>query len=184
MKETVTVSGFTIEYELEYKNVRRMNLRIRPDGSIRVSAGKSVSKARVEQFVISKAAWIRRTQQVVLERNQRPQQPYFEESEICGVILEFCRQVYPYFQARGVAMPVVKFRKMVSCWGNCRAQKGILTFNKNLCLAPPACIDYVVKHEFTHFLQPNHSKAFYEELEKICPDWKQCRAQLKEIRLR
>ncbi len=184
MKQQVTVGDRTIEYELEYKNVRRMNLRIRRDGSVYVSVGKGVSKALIEQFVASKAALIQRAQQAVLNREQTPTQRYFEESEICDVILESCRRIYPYFQAKGVKEPTIKFRNMVSCWGNCRAERGILTFNKNLCFAPKECIDYVVMHEFTHFLQPNHSKAFYEELEKICPDWKQCRKKLKEIHLR
>ena len=72
---------------------------------------------------------------------------------------------------------------MVSQWGNCRAEKGILTFNTNLVYAPYECIDYVVLHEFTHFLQQNHSAQFYRELEKVCPDWKALKTRLKEINL-
>ena len=34
-----------------------------------------------------------------------------------------------------------------------------------------SCIEYVVVHEFTHFLQPNHSKKFYQQLAMFMPDW-------------
>ena len=49
----------------------------------------------------------------------------------------------------------------------------MLTFNTLLIEAPVECIEYVVAHEFTHFLEANHSKNFYNKLEKIIPDWKQ-----------
>ena len=75
-------------------------------------------------------------------------------------------------------------RKMVSQWGNCNSQKGILTFNINLMYAPPECVKYVAVHEFTHFLQPNHSDKFYKELSKVCPEWKNFRQKLKNIRIR
>ena len=39
--------------------------------------------------------------------------------------------------------------------------------------APMACIEYVVVHEFTHFLQPNHSRKFYEQLSMFLPDWQE-----------
>ncbi len=113
-----------------------------------------------------------------------PQKQYVTEEVICDVISEICKKVYPYFQKRGVAYPEIKFRSMVSRWGSCHPTKGILTFNTNLMYAPPACIEYVVLHEFTHFFQANHSNEFYEELAKVCPDWKEHRKRLKEISIR
>jgi len=73
---------------------------------------------------------------------------------------------------------------MVSCWGSCNPKKGVLTFNTYLMYAPPECIKYVVLHEFTHFLQANHSKKFYGELEKVSPQWRECKEQLREINIR
>jgi predicted metal-dependent hydrolase len=64
---------------------------------------------------------------------------------------------------------------MVSRWGSCQPRENILCFNTALIEAPVECIEYVVAHEFTHFLEANHSKSFYNKLEKIIPDWKQRR---------
>ena len=83
-----------------------------------------------------------------------------------------------------IKYPEIKFRKMVSRWGSCNPQKGILTFSTYLMYAPSDCIKYVVLHEFTHFLQANHSKKFYDELEKICPQWKVFKNKLRDVSIR
>lgn len=45
--------------------------------------------------------------------------------------------------------------------------------NKRLLEAPRNCIEYVVMHEFCHFIHPNHSKHFYSFLAMLMPDWKE-----------
>lgn len=174
----------TIKYELRYKNVKNINLRISEDGKISVSAGRWVSQKKIEDFLISKEGFIIRALEKIKKRESVAAIEYFSEEEICDVILNLCEKVYPYFRDRGIAYPQIKFRRMVSQWGNCRSKKGILTFNKNLMYAPYECIEYVVMHEFTHFLQPNHSKLFYDELGKVCNDWKERREKMKSIYLK
>ena len=52
-------------------------------------------------------------------------------------------------------------------------RKGIITLNKRLLEAPRYCIEYVVMHEFCHFIHPDHSKHFYAFLTMLMPDWKE-----------
>ncbi len=73
-----------------------------------------------------------------------------------------------------------RVRAMTSRWGSCRAQGGAVTFNVCLAELPVACALYVAAHEFTHFLQPNHSAAFYAELSRVLPDWAERRALLRQ----
>ena len=87
-------------------------------------------------------------------------------------IEQISRSVYPYFEKLGEAYPNIKFRKMKSQWGSCNAKKGVLTFNTLLIHTPLSCIEYVVVHEFSHFLVFDHSKKFYETVENVIPDWK------------
>ena len=42
-------------------------------------------------------------------------------------------------------------------------------------------IDYVIVHELCHFLQANHSRYFYNEIEKRIPNYKECIRRLKEV---
>lgn len=88
---------------------------------------------------------------------------------------ELIAQLYPKFKSFGIPYPKeIRFKKMVSCWGNCRSDRRILTFNTHLVQLPKECIEMVVCHEFTHFLHSNHSKSFYSQLSKIMPSWKEC----------
>ncbi len=174
----------TIKYELQYKKVKNINLRISAGGKISVSANRWVSQRNIENFLISKENFIIRALEKCKKKAHVPLKQYFAEEEICGVIQKIFDEVYPYFKEKGIEYPQIKFRRMVSQWGNCRKERGILTFNKNLMYAPYDCIEYVVMHEFTHFLQPNHSQLFYNELSKICPDWKDRRSILKTICLK
>lgn len=173
-----------IQYNLQYKKVKNINLRIKPDGTIHVSANKRVSENVIDEFIISKTDFILHALKKYEQMSEKSQKQFFEENEIRNVIRGLCEKVYPYYEKRDIKYPQIKFRKMVSRWGSCHPSKGILTFNINLIYAPPECVEYVVLHEFTHFLQANHSSEFYAELAKVCPDWKAYRKKLKEISIR
>lgn len=86
---------------------------------------------------------------------------------------EIILKIYPVFQKYGVLMPRLRIRNMETRWGSCMAKKGIITLNKRLLEAPHNCIEYVVMHEFCHFIHPNHSKQFYAFLTMLMPDWRQ-----------
>lgn len=90
-----------------------------------------------------------------------------------------CREIYRYFEKYNVEFPQIRFRSMVSRWGSCQAKRKVLTFNLRLIEMPKICVEYVVLHEFVHFLQTNHSKRFYALMTMFMPDWKE-RAQLLE----
>lgn len=86
-----------------------------------------------------------------------------------------CRQVYPAFERLGVAWPEIRIRSMVSRWGSCQPANGVLTFARQLAEVPESCAEYVVVHEFAHFIHPDHSPAFHAFLSEMMPDWKERR---------
>ena len=89
------------------------------------------------------------------------------------VFSEIILEIYPVFQKYGVPMPTLRIRDMETRWGSCLAKKRAITLNKRLLEAPRNCIEYVVMHEFCHFIHPNHSKHFYSFLAMLMPDWKE-----------
>ncbi len=181
MIKSIEMAGESIRYDFQCKKVKNINLRIKPDGSISVSANRRVSERVIEDFLRSKESFILNALKKIDDRKSKALVRYFDDAEIRQVIMNFCKSIYPHFEKRGVGFPQIKFRKMKTQWGNCHPQKGVLTFNTRLAYAPPECIKYVVAHELTHFLQPNHSPLFYSELEKVMPDWKARRQRLKDI---
>ncbi len=177
------LGGRKVPYVLVRKKVKNINARIKPDGVVYVSASSLVPRKAVEACLLSKEEFILRALDKTATNTVTPM-AYFTEEELKVFIKAYCQKVYPYYKERGIPYPEIRFRRMVSRWGSCHTEKGILTFSTYLMYAPEECIRYVVLHEFSHFFVPNHSAAFYAELIKVCPDYKAQRKKLKEIRIR
>lgn len=230
---TVKVNEKEIHYQLERKPVKNLNLRIRSDRSIYVSANSAVPIDEIDLFVISKASYIsdaiERFNEMAKYKPQPKQYVSGETFYIQGralrlqvsksekdmissdgiyiflsvkdpdnfdkkrrmvnrflnkqcrlVFEEIIHSIYPVFEKYGVSYPNLRIRNMETRWGTCLAKKGIITLNKRLLEAPRNCIEYVVMHEFCHFIHPNHSKRFYSFLTMLMPDWKERKALLEK----
>src|SRR5690554_3687311 len=61
-EHTIEYSNKTINFQLEYKNIKNMNISVKPDQTIYVSAPVNATYDRVETFVKEKARWILKQQ--------------------------------------------------------------------------------------------------------------------------
>lgn len=84
-----------------------------------------------------------------------------------------------YAPLMGVTPASVKITSARTRYGSCSGKNG-LCFSLYLMEKSPRAIDYVVVHELAHILQHNHSPAFYREIEKILPDYRQRIKELKK----
>ncbi|MCI7617901.1 MAG: M48 family metallopeptidase [Firmicutes bacterium] len=189
-ERTVCAGEKNIKYILERKQVKNINMRVRPDGSVRVSAGPWADASQIDDFVLSKAEFILKAMKR-FENMAEAEEKYQEElvkakagreSLLADVSLftEILDEFYPLFVPYGVKKPKLRVRTMKSCWGSCLVNKGIITLNRKLLMKPRECIEYVVVHELCHFIHPNHSKQFYGFMEQFMPDWKERKARLNE----
>ena len=78
-----------------------------------------------------------------------------------------------------IPIPTLKIKPMKSRWGVCNTKTKCITLNLDLFRYDIKCLDYVAVHELAHFLEPNHSKAFWSIVEKYCPDYKEIKKILK-----
>jgi predicted metal-dependent hydrolase len=78
----------------------------------------------------------------------------------------------------GVKYNKVKINRARTRWGSC-SPRGNLNFNIRLIMAPEPVIDYVVVHELCHLKEMNHSRRFWNIVERYCPDWRTRREWLE-----
>lgn len=55
-------------------------------------------------------------------------------------------------------------------WGSC-GKNNVLYFNWRLLQLPIRLVDYVLVHELIHLAEPNHTREFWQALERVLPDW-------------
>lgn len=231
----VACENGAISYQLTRKKVKNVNLRIKPDGSVLVSANSRVPVAFIDDFIRQKQEFIlsalakyeekRELYQDTLKKyisgenytlfgkNLRlkveesknevvytdgiyiflkvKDKENFRHKEILmtewlkkyqtAVFQELISQTYAKFQKYDVPFPTLKIKTMKSRWGSCQPQKGIITLNSRLTEAPRDSVEYVVVHEFAHFIHPNHSKQFWDFVTMLMPDWKERKKALEKI---
>lgn len=78
-----------------------------------------------------------------------------------------------------IPIPNLKIRKMKTRWGVCNTKNHNVTLNLELCRYNIACLDYVIVHELSHFIEANHSKKFWAVVEKYYPNYKTVRKSLR-----
>ena len=157
-------------------------LQIR-EGEILVRAPRRASTGVIREFVDSHGAWIAKT----MERQSRQTVPKMldeaERKRLRQRAGEMIRERVEYYAPKmGVTYNRIFIKEQKTRWGSC-SSSGNLNFNWKLILIDEELLDYVVVHELAHRKQMNHSPQFWQEVEKILPDYKERRRRLKEFRL-
>ena len=80
-----------------------------------------------------------------------------------------------------IPIPNLKIRKMKSRWGVCNIKNHNVTLNLELSKYNIEALDYVIVHELSHFIYPNHSKNFWLLVAKYYPKYKEIRKYLKNV---
>lgn len=92
---------------------------------------------------------------------------------------KICQRVIWYTQKRGFKYKQIKISNAQKRWASC-SHLGNLNFSWRLVMAPPPVIDYVVIHELVHLTEKNHSRAFWNKVRLLMPEYKQHQNWLKK----
>ncbi len=85
-----------------------------------------------------------------------------------------------YFAPKvGVDPSGIQIRDLGYRWATCNAE-GVLSFHWKCMMARPSVIDYLVVHELCHLRLNNHSDAFWNEVDKILPDYQARKSWLRK----
>lgn len=145
------------------------------------------------------AVWPIRGQSLVLTLESGPERVFIRgdalvvqqtpgsQSPVVSLLDDFLKQsAAQYLRARvahwSAVMEVnpsqVKFRRYRARWGSCSAS-GVVSFHWPIIQAPDWVSDYLVVHELAHLRHFDHSKAFWQTVSAVIPDWKTARQWLK-----
>lgn len=72
----------------------------------------------------------------------------------------------------------VEIRELPTRWASC-TPAGNIYFNWKCVMAPMVVLDYLIIHELVHLEHPNHSRAFWDKVSTICPNYQQQETWLK-----
>ena len=86
---------------------------------------------------------------------------------------------YYHLFEENIPIPNLKIRKMTSRWGVCNIKNHNVTLNLELSKYNIECLNYVIVHELSHFIHPNHSKDFWLLVSKYYPNYKEVRKYLR-----
>ncbi len=79
------------------------------------------------------------------------------------------------------AVQRVTVRNQKSRWGSC-SRRGTVSLNWRLIQTPVLVRDYIILHELAHLRQMNHSARFWQEVERLCPEYRVAENWLKTNR--
>lgn len=207
---------------VRHPRARRYLLRLRPDGTARVTIprGGNLSEARAfversrgwleEQFQRLQsqprlpAAWhpgteiLFRGERVCLEAGDAGQirfgsenlavadlaadlRPAIEEHLRGLAARELPPRVLDFAARHQLTVRRVTVRNQKSRWGSC-SRRGAISLNWRLVQMPESVRDYIILHELAHLKQMNHSARFWQEVERLCLDYRAAEDWLKTHR--
>ncbi|MBQ1307470.1 MAG: M48 family metallopeptidase [Erysipelotrichaceae bacterium] len=98
-----------------------------------------------------------------------------KQAEVFFNQYQYILEDYGYHQ-----IPEISCRVMSSKWGVCYTRKNKIVISSYLIHYPLDCLEYIVLHELTHFIIPNHSRRFYDIIERNMPEYKTSQKKLKQ----
>ena len=205
------------------RRARRYILRLRPDGTARVTVPRGGVIAEARRFAERNAAWLERQ---LLRQALHPLRPIswpagteilFRGGRVrleagangqSGVVC-FGGEAVPVAAATGDLRPAIErhlrqlaarelpprvlelaalhnlpvrrvtVRNQRSRWGSC-SRRGTISLNWRLVQAPGFVRDYLVLHELAHLKEMNHSRRFWIEVARLCPNYREAERWLKQ----
>ncbi|MGN0354365.1 MAG: M48 family metallopeptidase [Muricoprocola sp.] len=166
-------------------NRKTVSIQVNADLTVTVRAPRRASSKEIDRILRENESWIVKH----IEEMKRKQALYGSEEityltkdeiqELADKASAYIpRRVEHFSKQMGVNYGRITIRNQRTRWGSC-SSKGNLNFNCILMLTPPEVIDYVVVHELCHRKEMNHSKAFWNEVEKVLPNYKEAVQWLK-----
>jgi predicted metal-dependent hydrolase len=187
-------------YHVEKRKVRHARISVDHELRVKIVIPMRYTRAHLDVLLLEKKAWIAkqvahfvraRLNAVKLEAGEllylgEPLRVDFDTTNATLTEAWYRAQAKQLIFARvaelatqfGYSYNRLFIRGSKTRWGSCSMKKN-LSFNWRLINTPPFVIDYLILHELAHTVVFNHSKRFWAQVARTCPDYKRAEAWLK-----
>lgn len=171
------------EYKLIRSRRKSISIRVTGDGQVEIRAPFGCPDGQIEKILVRKQEWILRNQmrQRELDRLRRKNAltPEAEAAAREEARRRLKERTAFFAERMGVSYGKITVREQRTRWGSC-SSRGNLNFNWKLIRMPREILDYVVVHELAHRKEMNHSRAFYQIVASVLPDYRSRERWLRE----
>jgi predicted metal-dependent hydrolase len=161
----------TPQLNIAYRRSRRAkNLRITiaPTQMITVTVPVNTSLEGAKEFVKSKQTWIQKHLAKMREMEKlQAERPELSREELIQVQYELFGRLEQFSDKHNLPYRKATFRCQKTKWGSCSSQNNI-NLNINIAFLPSHLQDYILLHELCHVRHKNHSKRFWDQLDRYC----------------
>ncbi len=168
---------------VRHPRARRYVVRVREDGTVRVTIPRWGSRREAEAFADTQRAWIDR--QLSRVARERPAaRPVHSPGDIRKLRAQAEQTLRPRLlelaAEHGLTVSKVSIRNQRWRWGSC-SRGGRIALNWRLAEMPVWVRDYVIIHELMHLKRMDHSPAFWKLVAQACPAYQDARAWLRRL---
>ncbi len=144
----------------KHQKSKKNKINIIPDTTITICGEKYLLKRHSERGVFAQdgVLFVSGSEAVFESRVRRFAKKIFEKYAK--------KEIKILSKKLGKTVKEIQIKSMKSRWGSCGTNKKI-ALAEQLSLAPKHIMDYVISHEVAHLEEMNHSKAFWDLLEKL-----------------
>lgn len=176
------------EYEIrESKRARSARITVYPDGRVVVTKPARLSVRVLERFVEERNEWVelmlakarRRRGGLPLIELPKPRRGSRAYKEAVAAARTLVEERLGYFNTLYRSnYGTISIRNQKTRWGSCSHQNN-LSFNYRIVFLPPELADYIIVHELCHTLEHNHSPRFWAQVERILPNHRLLRREIR-----
>lgn len=167
----IQYEGKTIPYTLYRSRIKNLYVYVK-DGEVIVKAPLRLANKYIEEFLNKKSKWIYEKLEESKTKVKKEKEEKIEQKDVARLQRIVKENIHKYSEILGKSPKKVRIRDLKYAWGSCSSNQNI-SINLKLATKDKRAIEYVVLHEMCHLIYMNHSKNFWDLIEKNMPKYKE-----------
>ena len=89
-------------------------------------------------------------------------------------------RVQRFAESMGVQVDTVAIIELKNRWASCSVKRPKVNFHWKVMMAPGSVVNYLIVHELAHLKHRRHDASFWNEVDRVLPDYQKQVAWLKQ----